>query len=120
MAKTATADPDEEPQEPEAPDDGGEAKFWERFGTESEAAYERVLSKLSAQVDAEAEDKPEKPTRKAPAKVEKPEEEQDDDGGTAPEEPTEAQRQRERGRVGPASESPYWERARKYIYGRNR
>jgi hypothetical protein len=110
--------PDEEKPVPaeEQPDDS-EARFWERLGQEfdqrSEAAFDRYLAKISGEIDDEEAAAKAKPAPKA---------KQEDEGGETErleqERPSEAERRRASGGVGPGQPSGYWDRiGHRLLYG---
>lgn len=119
--------PDEQPeQQQDQVDDAGEGAFWDRLGreidTRSDAAFERALARLSDQVDAEQGQQQDDKGGRQPAPRQQ-RREKADDGETEQvpdDEPSQAERRRAAGRVGPGRPSGYWERVRGVIYGSGR
>jgi len=129
--------PDTPDQSTPAPDE--EAAFWARLEQMQESALDRWAAKLSAEIDDDVPppsaprptardepgrtDKPDRTIPDAPARA-TPKKEKPDDATTPGDEekrePSDAERRRAAGGVGPGQPSGYWPRVRTILYGRPR
>lgn len=100
----------EEKVEDKTPDQEEEERFWNRMAEVNEAAFDRVLAKLSDEVEEEEE--PEN-GKTQDQKADEPGDGGGDDSVRTEPRRSDAERKREAGRRGSSS---YWERVKKILY----